>query len=155
MDAEMKHNIWKLQEFYLLSFFAVGSLTPLLSVYLNDEAGLNGMQIGTIMSIGPIVMMVLQPIWGMICDRTGKPEVVLFIASAAAGLFGLSYVLADSYYGLLMVSILLAVFQSAIIPVSDSISLQYTTRVKGNYGKVRMFGSLGFAVAVFLMGRFF
>nr|WGD91364.1 MFS transporter [Bacillus subtilis] len=46
-----------------------------------------------------------------------------------------------------------AAFQSTIIPLSDSISLRYTQETNGNYGGIRLFGSLGFGVAVFAMGQ--
>ncbi len=58
MEKRMKANIISLKLFYLFSFFAVGSLTPLLSVYLANEAGLTGIEIGSIMSVGPIVMII-------------------------------------------------------------------------------------------------
>ncbi|MGW6382456.1 MFS transporter [Peribacillus butanolivorans] len=153
MEKQKQANILSLKIFYLFSFFAVGSLTPLLSVYLANEAGLNGIEIGTIMSVGPIVMMVCQPIWGIVCDWSGKPAKILAMTSLLAGLFGLGYLLFEPYLLLVSVAVVLAIFQSAIIPVSDSITLQYTTRIKSNYGKIRLFGSLGFGVAVFVMGK--
>ncbi|MGE7766195.1 MFS transporter [Peribacillus sp. NPDC096540] len=154
MEKQKQANILSLKIFYLFSFFAVGSLTPLLSVYLANEAGLNGIEIGTIMSVGPIVMIVFQPIWGIVCDWSGKPAKILAMTSLLAGFFGLGYLLFEPYLLLVSVAVVLAIFQSAIIPVSDSITLQYTTRIKSNYGKIRLFGSLGFGVAVFVMGKF-
>ncbi|MFB7639905.1 MFS transporter [Peribacillus butanolivorans] len=153
MEKQKQANILSLKIFYLFSFFAVGSLTPLLSVYLANEAGLNGIEIGTIMSVGPIVMIFFQPIWGIVCDWSGKPAKILAMTSLLAGLFGLGYLLFEPYLLLVSVAVVLAIFQSAIIPVSDSITLQYTTRIKSNYGKIRLFGSLGFGVAVFVMGK--
>lgn len=153
LEKQKQANILSLKIFYLFSFFAVGSLTPLLSVYLANEAGLNGIEIGTIMSVGPIVMIVFQPIWGIVCDWSGKPAKILAMTSLLAGLFGLGYLLFEPYLLLVSVAVVLAIFQSAIIPVSDSITLQYTTRIKSNYGKIRLFGSLGFGVAVFVMGK--
>lgn len=155
LDLEkQKHvNIISLKVFYLFSFFAVGSLTPLLRVYLANEAGLSGIEIGTIMSVGPIVMIVFQPFWGIVCDWSGRPAKILAITSFLAGVFGLGYLLFEHYFLLVSVAIALAIFQSAIIPVSDSITLQYTTKIKSNYGKIRLFGSLGYGVAVFVMGK--
>ncbi|RFU66053.1 MFS transporter [Peribacillus glennii] len=143
----------KLQGFYLFAFFAMGSLTPLLSVYLKEVEQLNGTQIGTIMLVGPVIMIVFQPLWGMACDWTGKPAKILSMATLLAGFFGLGYLFLHQYILLAAVALMLAIFQSAIIPVSDSISLQYTNKVKANYGRLRMFGSLGFGIAVFAMGR--
>ena len=153
MERTVRNQIFTLQGFYLLTFFGVGSLYPLLSVYLSESVGLNGYQIGTIMSVGPIMMIFFQPIWGMVSDTTNRPTLVLGMTSLIAGIFALGYLFMDFYYGLLMVAILVAIFQSAIIPVSDSISLKYTSKVRYNYGNIRLFGSLGFGIAVFIMGR--
>lgn len=153
MDKLEKGNITRLKSFYLFSFFAVGSLTPLLSVYLANEVGLNGIEIGFIMSVGPMVMIFFQPIWGMICDWSGKPAKILALASLLTGMIGMGYILYEPYLYLVSVAVILAIFQSAIIPVSDSITLQYTTRIHANYGKIRLYGSLGFGLAVFMMGK--
>ncbi len=151
--SKMQHDMLKLKSFYFFSFFAVGSLTPLLGLYLQEVQQFNGIQIGFIMSLGPIVMMVCQPVWGILCDTTGKPVQVLSLAAAFTSFIGLIYLGVDDYIWFVWLSALLAVFQSAVIPVSDGITMQYASKVKADYGKIRMFGSLGFAVAVFLMGR--
>ncbi|MDQ0217809.1 MFS transporter [Peribacillus cavernae] len=153
MDKHIKINLFKLQGFYLFSFFAMGSLTPLLSVYLSEVEKLNGYQIGTIMSAGPVIMIVFQPLWGMVCDWTRKPAKILSVTTLMAGIVALGYLFLHQYYMLVGIAVLLAVFQSAIIPVSDSISLQYASKVKANYGNIRLFGSLGFGIAVFVMGQ--
>ncbi|MDW2796543.1 MFS transporter, partial [Clostridium boliviensis] len=49
--------------FYFLVFWALGGLYPLLGIYLKDEIRLSGSQIGTLLSIGPIVMVITQPVW--------------------------------------------------------------------------------------------
>lgn len=153
MDKLITRNLLQFKGFYLFSFFAVGSLTPLLSVYLSEVEKMNGYQIGTIMSAGPIAMMFMQPIWGMVCDWSGKPAKILSLTTLLAGVLALGYLFIHDYQWLVIIAIILAIFQSAIIPVSDGISLQYATRVKANYGNLRLFGSLGFALAVFIMGR--
>jgi MFS transporter, PPP family, 3-phenylpropionic acid transporter len=153
LDKKIKLNILNLQAFYLFSFFSVGSLTPLLSVYLSEVEHLNGYQIGTIMSITPITMIIFQPIWGMVCDWTRQPAKVLAIATFLGGVSAIGYLFLHEYYLLVGIALILSVFQSAIIPVSDSISLQYTSKVRANYGNIRLFGSLGFGLAVFIMGR--
>ncbi|XJZ25794.1 MFS transporter [Bacillota bacterium Lsc_1132] len=153
MEKEIKRKIQSLQIFYLLSFFAVGSLSPLLSVYLSDVEKLNGTQIGTILSIGPIMMIFFQPIWGIVSDVTNAPPKVLTITTFLAGIFGFGFLVFHQYSFFLLTAILVAIFQSAIIPVSDSISIKFATRVRYNYGNIRLFGSLGFGIAVFVMGR--
>lgn len=157
MDAmvtkKVRRNILNMQGLYLLTFFGIGSLFPLLSVYLSEVEHLKGYQIGTIMSISPIMMIFFQPLWGMISDKTNSPVKILSITTFLSGVFALGYLLSPSYYLFVLVAVLVALFQSAIIPISDSLSLKYTSKVRVHYGNVRLFGSLGFGLAVFIMGR--
>jgi MFS transporter, PPP family, 3-phenylpropionic acid transporter len=153
MKERTKQNILSLQGFYLLSFFGLGSISPLLSVYLADVQKLSGTQIGTILSIGPIIMIFFQPLWGMISDATNSPPKVLAFTTGIAGIFGCGYLVFNEYSFFIITAILIAIFQSAMIPVSDSISIKYATKHRYNYGNIRLFGSLGFGLAVFIMGR--
>jgi PPP family 3-phenylpropionic acid transporter len=153
MKKKTKEKILSLQGFYTLAFFGTGSITTLLSVYLADVEKLNGVQIGTILSIGPIITILFQPLWGIISDATNAPPRVLAVTTFFAGFMGFGYMLFHQYLYFLITAILVAIFQSAIIPISDSISLTYTTKVHYDYGKIRLFGSLGFGIAVFALGR--
>lgn len=149
-----KKSIYTLKGFYLFAFFGLGSLFPLLSVYLEKEQNLTGTQIGMILSVGPIVLIFFQPIWGFICDKTKTSTKVLTLAVILTGITGMGYLLFENLYLFILTAILIAVFQSAIIPVSDSITISYMDKVNYSYGNVRLFGSLGYGIAVFIMGKF-
>lgn len=139
--------------FYFLVFFGFGSLFPLLSVYLNDSVGLTGTQIGTIMSISPVVTILTQPLWGLISDYTQKPRLVLTVTIIVTALIGVGYSFVESYLWFILFAAFLAITQSAVVPISDSLALSYVQKTKGNYGSIRLWGALGFAVAVLIVGR--
>ncbi|WP_226642015.1 MFS transporter [Mesobacillus subterraneus] len=153
MDKHVKHNIFTLQGFYLFVFFGIGSLFPLLSVYLSEVENLNGYQIGLILSIGPVIMIFFQPFWGMLADMKNSHNALLTLTTLVTGVAALGYIFFDGFVSFMIIATTLAIFQSAIIPLSDSISLKYTSKTGVNYGNVRLFGSLGFGLAVFAMGR--
>ncbi|WP_078579470.1 MFS transporter [Salipaludibacillus agaradhaerens] len=147
-----KRTFLNMKAFYFFSFFAIGGLFPLLTVYLND-VGLTGAQIGVITSIGPIVMLLSQPIWGILSDYTKKPRVLLTIAVIGTGIIGFTYLFAEDYVIFVTIAAGLALFQSAIVPLSDSMTMNYVSLHGGNYGKIRMWGAVGFALAVWIMGN--
>ncbi|WP_031407598.1 maltose permease [Geobacillus vulcani] len=140
------------QLFYFLIFFAFGALFPLLSVYLQEEARLPGAAIGWIMSLPPIVTMAAQPLWGMATDYTRKPIGLLMGALVLAALFGFMYSLAGSYRLFAALTVLLSAMQSAIVPLSDSLALRHVHEQGGTYGAIRLWGSIGFAAAVLVVG---
>jgi MFS transporter, PPP family, 3-phenylpropionic acid transporter len=153
MEKQVRRDIYSLQGFYLFVFFGIGSLFPLLSVYLSEIEKLNGYQIGIILSLGPVVMIFFQPFWGMIADMKNLHNRLLTATTLITGISALGYLFFEGFFLFILVAIVLAIFQSAIIPLSDSISLKYTSSAGVNYGSVRLFGSFGFGVAVFLMGK--
>ncbi|TCS82490.1 MFS transporter [Tepidibacillus fermentans] len=147
-----RRNIYaRLSGFYYIYFFGMGALYPLLSVYFKDK-GLTGSQLGLIMSVGPIVSIITQPIWGMLCDRYRIEKKVLFITLISAGVISLFFPISQSFLIFLMLIGLMNVFQSAVVPITDNISMNFVQRYGGQYGDIRLWGSIGFAVAVWVAG---
>lgn len=148
-----QRTFFSMKGYFFFVYFGLGGLFPLLTVYLQDDIQLSGAQIGVITSIGPVVMILVQPLWGMLSDYTKQPKIILTICSVGAGLSGLTYVFAEEYLLFVMIASLVAIFQSAVIPLSDSIAMNYVKRHGGDYGKIRMWGAVGFAIAVWVMGN--
>ncbi|MCA0972750.1 MFS transporter [Halobacillus litoralis] len=142
-----------IQLFYFFAFFAFGSLFPLLSVYLEEEKGLNHTQIGLVIAALPLVTIFIQPVWGMLSDVTRRPKRLLMIASVVASALGFFYPVLELFPALLLGIIVIALFQSGIVPLSDSLSLNFVQKHHKEYGNIRLWGAVGFAVAVFVLGR--
>ncbi|WP_416151549.1 MFS transporter [Salipaludibacillus sp. HK11] len=149
---EQKRTFFNMKVFYFLAYFSMGGLFPLLTVYFQNEVGLTGSQIGVITSIGPVVMLLTQPVWGILSDYTKRPRILLTIAVLGTGSVGFTYLFAEDYLILVAIAAGLAVFQSAIIPLSDSMAMNYVYKNGGDYGNIRMWGAVGFALAVWFMG---
>ncbi|MGD7007482.1 MFS transporter [Metabacillus sp. 84] len=139
--------------YYFLVFFGIGALSPLLSVYLRDDIGLSGSQIGMVLSISPVVMILIQPVWGIISDATKKPVTLLTIALVMTAVMGIVFSAVSSYALIIAAAGILAVFQAALIPLSDSISINYVKKTKMDYGSIRLWGAVGFAVSVLAVGK--
>ncbi|MFC7320268.1 MFS transporter [Halobacillus campisalis] len=142
-----------IQTFYFFTFFAFGSLFPLLSVFLEEEKGLTHTQIGLVIAALPIITIFIQPIWGMLSDYTRKPRILLMIAASIAAVLGLFYPILQIFPVLLAGIAVIAIFQSGIVPLSDSLSLAFVQKNGKEYGNIRLWGAVGFAVAVFVLGR--
>lgn len=142
-----------IQMFYFFTFFSFGALFPLLSVFLEEEKGLNHTQIGIVIAALPLVTIFIQPIWGMISDYTRRPKKLLMIAALAASILGWFYPVLQVFPVLLIGIISIAIFQSGIVPLSDSLSLNFVQKNGKEYGNIRLWGAVGFAVSVFILGR--
>lgn len=138
---------------YLFIYYGFGAFSPLITQYYKS-IHLTGTQIGMISAVAPVVSIVAQPMWGMICDRFQIRKAVLLGTLLASGLVGLLFAAVSSYAFVFLLYILLSFFQSAIIPVSDSLTLNYTKKHQLQFGDIRMWGAVGFALAAFVTGLF-
>ncbi|WP_226583866.1 MFS transporter [Halobacillus litoralis] len=141
-----------IQIFYFFTFFAFGAIFPLLSVFLEEEKGLSHTQIGMVIAALPLVTIFMQPVWGMLSDYTRRPKRLLMLASLTAGLLGAFYPQLSIFPALFIGIICIAIFQSGIVPLSDSLSLNFVQRNGKEYGNIRLWGAVGFAIAVFVLG---
>lgn len=142
----------RLNALFLGLFFAFGAVYPLLSRFL-EAKGFSGTEIGVLTAVGSFVAIVAQPAWGMICDATGQPRRVLIVALVTSGTIALGFLAADGFAAMLALLVGLHLFQSAIVPISDSLALRFARRSGVAYGNIRLWGAVGFASAAFVAGK--
>lgn len=142
------------QSVYVAIFFAQGALIPYMALYFSQARfDLSPGEVGTIVAILPILSIGVQPLWGMLTDRTGRIRAWLILSMVSAAAISISFLVATEYVWIMILMVVWSVFQCAHIPLVDMMTLEYTTRSKVDYGAIRLFGSAGFAIAVFMMGR--
>lgn len=140
---------------FALFFFAyygyIGILSPYVSLFFAGK-GIPAAQIGVLMSLTQVMRIFGPNLWGWIADRSQKRVFVLrltalaTLASFAAMLFGRSF---GEFF---VIMLLVNAFSSALAPVAEAHML---TEMRGDlthYGKLRLWGSVGFIVAVLAVG---
>ncbi|MCF6093928.1 MFS transporter [Microaerobacter geothermalis] len=142
---------WRINGLFFTLFYGFGALYPFLSTYFRD-VGLSGIEIGTIMALGPVVAIMMQPIWGMIADKFQAERFIYILSVIFASFFSILFFWANSFYVYLMLMIVIQFFQSSLVPLSDHVALTYSHQHYVDYGNMRLWGSVGFAVAVFVSG---
>lgn len=135
----------------LVTFVGVGLgvLYPFISVILR-ERGFDPVAIGLISSLGAIGFTVAVPAWGHVADvRLGRPRTLQLCALAAgAAIAGLLLPVPP----LIVVALLLVfwIFESSWQPLADAITVNAVRG--GDYARVRLFTSAGFAIATIASG---
>ncbi len=128
------------------SFYA-----PFLGAYYT-KAGLNSIQIGILMTIAPLVAIFIQPLWAILSDKTGKRNEVLSLLVLGSGLAMFSYYIGKSFTSFFIAAFLLASFSTAIIPLCDAIIISIAGKNKFDFSKIRMGGTVGYAIMVTIAG---
>lgn len=149
-----KHSAWLRLFLINVSFWvACGSCAPFLSAYYK-RIGLSFTQIGVLLAIGPIFAIFIQPLWAMLSDRTGKRKLLLIlIALCTAGAY-LLYYLGTSFAVCLLSVLVVSLFSLALLPLCDALVIDRANAYGFPFARIRIGGTLGYAVMVFGAGMF-
>ena len=142
----------RLALFYAAFFAVVGVHLPFWPVWLASR-GIGATEIGVILAATVSAKVVSAPMMAHVADRWGERR-RLMIAFAAGALAGFAlFAVAGGFWSILAISVLFSVFWSAIMPLGESLTM-LTVRAQGlDYGRVRLWGSLGFIGAAVAAGR--
>lgn len=139
-----------LAAFWALGMAPFGLTLPYLGLYLRENAGLSGPEIGAVFAVTPAVGILVQPLWGALGDRSGLRARMLVVLSLGVGAGMLAYGRADGFAQILLASALLAAFARALVPMLLSVSLPALEDHTHAFGWVRAFGTIGFGAAMFV-----
>ncbi len=139
------------------SYFSyVGLFAPYLSLWLNGR-GFSPAEIGLLASPMQWTRVVGPPVWGALADRNHPdrlPKMLVACSMVALGFAGL-LLFEWSLWPLFAVLFAMSFFVSGLVPITESLTIKVTGGDLGRYGRVRLWGSVGFIVAVLLSGWLF
>ncbi|MES2554180.1 MAG: MFS transporter [Pseudomonadota bacterium] len=142
---------WRLSSFYFAYFAFVGAFTPFWSLYLK-ELTFSPFQIAVLMSLFQIARIFSPSLWGWFADHIGRRVPII---QWLAGLSVVSYIgvfFGESFWWLFAVMLLLSFFWSASLPLIETVTLGHLGDRFDRYGRIRMWGSVGFIGAVIGLG---
>ncbi|MEW6742008.1 MAG: major facilitator superfamily domain-containing protein 6 [Planctomycetota bacterium] len=136
---------------YLLYFAAFAAFMPYLPVYFKEIA-LSGAQIGLLTALPRIVALVCAPAWGAIADKVQRHRDVL-LASLLGTTIAVAGIVQTARFAPLVVALLaFAFFSAPNVSLVDHITLETLGERRGDYGKVRAWGTIGWGLASPLAG---
>jgi PPP family 3-phenylpropionic acid transporter len=141
-----------LRALYFLAFCCIASWTPVMADFCKAR-GLTGTQTSLILSITPVTMFLIQPLYGVIADKFGYKKSLL-IAALFSSVSFLCYLYHGGFISLIFITIIMSVFYNTIQPVLDSLSLQLVkSNPKFSYGSLRIAGAMGWAFTGIITGH--
>lgn len=142
---------WRLSSFYFFYFAFVGAFSPYWSLYLKSLE-FSAFQIGVLMSLLQVARIFAPNLWGWLADHTGKRVAVVQLAALLSLVSYLGVFAGQSFFWLFAVILLMSLFWSASLPLVEAITLGHLGEGAEGYGRIRMWGSIGFIVAVVVLG---
>lgn len=139
----------KLFNYFYFSLFA--TLLSFLPVYVSYR-GISTTGIGLMMGLCSLIGIVSQPLWGIISDKWNTIRRVLLLVLGATVVLGTCFYLTEDDGLLFLLSPVIYFFFMPTDPLVESLNYQTSRRAGVNYGSIRMFGALGYAMASLLVG---
>ncbi|GGC72305.1 MFS metabolite transporter [Marinobacter halophilus] len=124
---------------------------PYWSLYLEGQ-GFSYLQIATLMATIQLTKVVAPSVWGWLGDRSGQRVRLVRFGAITGSLFFAGVFVEPGFWGLLLVMLAFTFFWNAILPLYEVITLRALGAKKEHYGKIRLWGSVGFIGAVAAVG---
>ncbi len=126
---------------YFGYFFFLGINTPFSAPWL-DSRGF-GPWVGILLGASLIAKTAGQPILSYLAELSGR-RTMLLLSAVASAVTTAALILSHNYFAVLGLLLFAGFFIGPILPLTDAVALSGENI---NYGRVRLWGSIGFAVA--------
>ena len=140
----MKGN--HIKAIYLFMYMGFATWRVFFNVYL-ERLHFSGTEIGILNAIILATLAFIVPVWGFYADKNGiRPTLRITALITALLIFVLGYM---HTFGLMVAVVLvLSLFYNPLGSLSDTLAIQFSHKhTRYNYGKFRLWGSLGWGIA--------
>ena len=142
--------------FYAVKFAGIGIFMPYMVMYFIRK-DLTSAQIGSLMALTTLAGIIVQPMWGIISDKYNVTRLLVTIGCWTTSGFVLSFTLTDRFEYLVVIVVLSSILNAPVHSNVAALALSHL-EIRGKqeeYGKFRLWGSIGFIVATAISGGLF
>ena len=126
-------------------------MSPYWGLYLKSLA-FNAWQIGVLMSLLQVMRIFAPNIWAWVADHTGRRSSIVQVAALGSLLCFLGVFWGNGFGWLFAVMASMSFFWSASLPLVEATTLSHLGERTHYYGRIRLWGSVGFIVTVLGLG---
>jgi len=142
---------WQLAGFYFFYFGYIGAFAPYFSLYL-DSLGYSAAMIGTVMMAPQLMRIFATHLWGYLGDRQSSHVGVVRWAGIAGTVCFMGLFCGQSFGWIFFCLALWSFFWSAALPLIETTTLNHLGERGADYGRIRLWGSIGFVGTVIGVG---
>lgn len=147
-----RRNLWLMRAYYFLWIGAGGFLLPFVTL-VYQARGLSGAEIGLLSTCSALAGMAAAPIWGRLGDRSATPRRLLQVVLLSSACLALLRGMQTTFWGFALLVVLESLVGSGSGSLSSTQALSVVEGEKAGFGSIRLWGSLGWAVAAPLAGQ--
>jgi len=140
-----------LSAFYFFYFAYLGAFAPFFALYLTS-VGMSAVEIGMLMALPQLTRILAPHLWGWLADRSGRRMHIVRASGAVGTVVFMGVFAGESFALLCTVLFAMTFFWSAALPLVEATTLAHLGDETARYGRIRVWGSVGFIAAVVAVG---
>lgn len=137
----------RLAGWYFCYFAFLGAFVTYFGLYLQAQ-GMSAWEIGVLLSIHSVMRMGAPLFWGWWADRRNTRAGIVRSTVAACAVIFIGLFAACDFWQFFFVLALLSFFWTASLPLVEALTLTHLQHRIERYGPIRLWGSIGFILAV-------
>ncbi|MCY0965846.1 MFS transporter [Parathalassolituus penaei] len=141
----------RLSLFYALFFALTGCIMPFWGLYL-QHLGFGADEIGALIASFSGVRIFAPNVWAWFGQRLDSPLQMVRAAGVLTAICFSAIWIADGFWQVLGVMALYGFFWSATLPQYEVLTMRLINNCLEQYSRIRLWGSIGFVVAVVVIG---
>jgi PPP family 3-phenylpropionic acid transporter len=136
---------------YFWYFAFVGLFAPYFGLFL-QSLGQGAFEIGVLLSLMQVARVLAPHGWAVLADRLGHRVRLLRLTLAMSAVCAAGFLAANGFWTLFAVIAAFGLVSSASMPLVESTTLSRLGGHMSRYGAIRVWGSVGFVIAVLAGG---
>lgn len=136
---------------YIVFYAGQAMYNTYLNVFLRS-VGYSVAQIGQLQSVATILLVLVQPIWGIISDKSKSKNQIIGILLLATAIICLSYFIFQTALWLAICVMLFSVFFFPALTLQDNYTLELLGNGRWDFGNIRLGGTVGYATCALIVG---
>jgi PPP family 3-phenylpropionic acid transporter len=144
-------SYFRLSNFYFWYFAFIGAFAPYFALYLKS-LGFSASQIGVLLAVNPVARIFGPNIWGWLSDHYGARGKLIRLNAVGTAVAFVPLLFNRGIGWMFTALLVLNIFWCAVLPLSESATLNLLGPRVGTYGRIRVWGSVGFVTVVIAGG---
>ncbi len=140
--------------FYFCFYAALGAYTPYVARFV-DHLGFSGLVAGGMLGLWYGSRIVAPPLWSRAVARSDRPGIWLLSGCLLAAAGFASFGVVSTVPQLFAAMLFFGVFYNAVMPQFEAMTLAAIAHAPERYGRLRVWGSVGFLVVAGTYGALF
>jgi len=135
-----------------LQYVVMGSIWPIISLYLRQVLGFSGAQVGQVLAMSAVAAFVAPAVAACVADRWISAERLLSICHFAAAICMGLISIQTRFESVIGLYLAYTICLGPTVPLTNAITFHHSPGGKGKFGNTRVWGTVAWVVVAWVFG---